>query len=205
MATANQLQNMSAPLLDRLEIIQLSGYTLDEKRHIAQVLQATPYVHSFSIHTAKIPIAYRLSSSKPIKIDMSHPVQSDDVHQQKNKLCVFLFERSLKIVADLQRHLIPGLLGEHGLSSDQLHFPAEAILLIADGYTREVGFATACLSCFQHDDCMAFDPGFSKCDLHLIELCKAGLRVSRLLLMSCDPCITTAAQHKGRYVLSYAV
>ncbi|DBB10132.1 TPA: hypothetical protein ACH3X3_001716 [Trebouxia sp. C0006] len=72
-ATANQLQNMSAPLLDRLEIIQLSGYTLDEKRHIAQ------------------------------------------------------------------RHLIPGLLGEHGLSSDQLHFPAEAITLVADGYTREAG------------------------------------------------------------------
>ena len=37
-ATANQLQHMSAPLLDRLEIIQLSGYTLEEKRHIAQVL-----------------------------------------------------------------------------------------------------------------------------------------------------------------------
>ena len=36
-ATANQLQNMSGPLLDRLEIIQLSGYTLEEKRHIAQV------------------------------------------------------------------------------------------------------------------------------------------------------------------------
>ena len=38
MATANQLQTMSGPLLDRLEIIQLSGYTLEEKRHIAQVL-----------------------------------------------------------------------------------------------------------------------------------------------------------------------
>lgn len=36
-ATANQLQNMSGPLLDRLEIIQLSGYTLEEKRHIAEV------------------------------------------------------------------------------------------------------------------------------------------------------------------------
>lgn len=36
-ATANQLQGMPAPLLDRLEIIQLSGYTLDEKQHIAQV------------------------------------------------------------------------------------------------------------------------------------------------------------------------
>ncbi len=74
MATANQLQNMSAPLLDRLEIIQLSGYTLDEKRHIAQVLPATPYVHKFSIHTAKIPTAYKLSSSNAIKINISHSV-----------------------------------------------------------------------------------------------------------------------------------
>ena len=40
MATANQLQDMSGPLLDRLEVIQLSGYTLEEKRHIAQVLAA---------------------------------------------------------------------------------------------------------------------------------------------------------------------
>jgi len=60
-------------------------------------------------------------------------------------LCFSFSKWSLKIVADLQRHLIPGLLGEHGLSSDQLHFPAEAITLVADGYTREVGFATACL------------------------------------------------------------
>lgn len=46
-ATANQLQNMSAPLLDRLEIIQLSGYTLEEKRHIAEVTvsPALPDLH----------------------------------------------------------------------------------------------------------------------------------------------------------------
>ena len=38
----------------------------------------------------------------------------------------------------MQRHLIPGLLTEHGLTPDQLVFPSEAITLIADGYTREV-------------------------------------------------------------------
>ena len=42
MATANQLQGMSGPLLDRLEVIHLSGYTLDEKEHIAQVLWLRP-------------------------------------------------------------------------------------------------------------------------------------------------------------------
>lgn len=34
--TANDLQNLSAPLRDRLEIVELSGYTIDEKVHIAK-------------------------------------------------------------------------------------------------------------------------------------------------------------------------
>ncbi len=35
-ATANMIEPVPAPLRDRMEIIQLSGYTPDEKRHIAQ-------------------------------------------------------------------------------------------------------------------------------------------------------------------------
>ena len=44
---------------------------------------------------------------------------------------------SMQCNADVQRHLIPGLLREHGLGPDQLLFPAESLQLIADGYTRE--------------------------------------------------------------------
>ena len=36
LATANATDRLSPALLDRLEILEISGYTLDEKLHIAQ-------------------------------------------------------------------------------------------------------------------------------------------------------------------------
>ena len=38
-----------------------------------------------------------------------------------------------------QRHLLPKLLSEHGLSAGQLAFPREVMEAVASGWTREAG------------------------------------------------------------------
>lgn len=72
-ATANSLDTIPAPLLDRMEVIQISGYTADEKFHIAK------------------------------------------------------------------DHLIPEVLEEDGISTDQLVIKDEAIRAIINNYTMEAG------------------------------------------------------------------
>ena len=72
-ATANSLQTIPAPLLDRMELIEISGYTKNEKFAIAR------------------------------------------------------------------DHLVPEVLGEHGLDAERLVFEDEAIRVIVDRYTREAG------------------------------------------------------------------
>ncbi|CAN1333919.1 Lon protease homolog 2, peroxisomal, partial [Linum perenne] len=72
-ATANRAQPIPAPLLDRMEVIELPGYTPEEKLRIAM------------------------------------------------------------------RHLIPRVLDQHGLSSDFLQIPEDAVKLIIQRYTREAG------------------------------------------------------------------
>lgn len=72
-ATANSLNSIPRPLLDRMELIEMTGYLLEEKIEIAK------------------------------------------------------------------RHLIPKVLEDHGIKSEQLKFSKEALVTIIDGYTRESG------------------------------------------------------------------
>jgi ATP-dependent Lon protease len=46
-----------------------------------------------------------------------------------------------------ERHLIPKLLEEHGLSGQLLRFPRSAVLAIAHGYTREAGVRSLSRCC----------------------------------------------------------
>ncbi|MBF9018707.1 MULTISPECIES: endopeptidase La [unclassified Oceanispirochaeta] len=72
-ATANSLDSVPAPLLDRMEVITLSGYTNPEKFHIAE------------------------------------------------------------------NHLIPSVMEDHGLSSDQMLLENDALVEVIENYTREAG------------------------------------------------------------------
>jgi ATP-dependent Lon protease len=75
-ATANTLDTIPEPLLDRMEVIQLSGYTFDEKIHIAK------------------------------------------------------------------SHLIPKQLRMHGMDASKIRISQEALMALAEGYTRESGVRT---------------------------------------------------------------
>jgi ATP-dependent Lon protease len=72
-ATANSYEGIPGPLLDRMEVIDLTGYTNSEKLHIAK------------------------------------------------------------------KHLIPKVLGEVGITPEQLHITDEALLKVITSYTREAG------------------------------------------------------------------
>jgi ATP-dependent Lon protease len=55
--TANQLEPIPPPLQDRMEVIQLSGYTLDEKRHIARRYLVPRQIEANGLKASQIEIA----------------------------------------------------------------------------------------------------------------------------------------------------
>ena len=55
-ATANSLDTIPAPLLDRMEVIQLHGYTFEEKLHIARTHLLPRQIHQHGLTTDKIHI-----------------------------------------------------------------------------------------------------------------------------------------------------
>jgi lon protease len=55
-ATANSLENIPAPLLDRMEVIQISGYTPDEKFHIGRKHLIPEVLEDYGIPKDKLRI-----------------------------------------------------------------------------------------------------------------------------------------------------
>jgi len=63
LATANRMQNMPAPLLDRMEVIELPGYTSEEKLRIAMLHLLPRVLEQHGITDEHIHIPEVLNSS----------------------------------------------------------------------------------------------------------------------------------------------
>ena len=92
-ATANDLSGMSPPLRDRLEILEISGYTLEEKTHIARdhLLPAALSQHGLSSQEAPI-----LKDDQLTRVTREYTREAGvrQLKRQLNKLC-----RSLALAA----------------------------------------------------------------------------------------------------------
>ena len=84
-ATSNDISNISAPLRDRMEIIELSGYTLEEKTNIAE-----KYLMKQAFEDSGITNAHLTFDDDIFSHIVSHYTRESGVrhlHQVINKLC----------------------------------------------------------------------------------------------------------------------
>lgn len=83
-ATANVLDTIPGPLRDRMEIIQLAGYTVDEKRHIA--------------HRYLVPRQIRANGLKPSQISFTDPALTAIIEEYTREAGVRSLEREIGTV-----------------------------------------------------------------------------------------------------------
>jgi ATP-dependent Lon protease len=79
-ATANSLDTIPPPLLDRMEMIYLSGYTTLEKRHIA-----SQHLIPKQIRTSRLSSGF---SSKHLTANSSQTVSGTDRSSSTKTLCL---------------------------------------------------------------------------------------------------------------------
>lgn len=92
-ATANSLENIPGPLLDRMEVIELSGYTTSEKRHIAKS-HLLPKI--FEDHGLK-PEQVELTDGALLHV-ISHYTREAGVRDLSRKIAALLRASTTKVV-----------------------------------------------------------------------------------------------------------
>jgi ATP-dependent Lon protease len=120
-ATANTLDTIPAPLLDRMEVIQLSGYTTDEKLHIAQnhLLPKQMKEHGLTSEQVEVPELI-------LKMIIEEYTREAGVRDLQRKIAKVLRSVTEKVVKDKHVHLritsenIEEELGVHKNSFEQV-------------------------------------------------------------------------------------
>jgi ATP-dependent Lon protease len=125
-ATANSLENIPLPLLDRMEVIDLSGYTTAEKLHIAKAHLWPKQLTEHGLTPAQLEI----SDTALLKIISSYTREAGvrDLQRKIGEVCRFKSEEILKtdqtLKVDIQH--IEEIFGSERFSyevTDQINIP----------------------------------------------------------------------------------
>lgn len=99
-ATANSLDTIPAPLLDRMEVVELHGYTLEEKRQIALKYLWPKQLKEHGIPEEKLKI-----TDKALASLMSHYTREAGVRDLQRKIASICKYMSVKLVRSETDHL----------------------------------------------------------------------------------------------------
>lgn len=99
LATANQLEGIPAPLLDRMELIDLTGYTTAEKLHIARKHLLPKQMKELGLENHEIQI----SDEALLKI-ITHYTREAGVRDLQRKIGSVLRSISEKVVRGIEAH-----------------------------------------------------------------------------------------------------
>ncbi len=96
-ATANSLEGIPAPLLDRMEVIEVSGYTFSEKFHIAKNHLIPSLLEDFGLTSKQVNI-----SDEALMSVISTYTKEAGVRELKRKISQMLRAMTEKVVRDLK-------------------------------------------------------------------------------------------------------
>lgn len=106
-ATANSLETIPAPLLDRMEVIQLSGYTTEEKMHIAK--------------NHLLPKQLKEHGLKPEQVEMPDEILTMMIDEYTREAGVRELQRKIaKVLRTVSERVVRGNAGEKLIITPEL-------------------------------------------------------------------------------------
>ncbi len=100
-ATANSLETIPAPLLDRMEVVELSGYTVPEKFHIAKSHLIPKQLSEFGLSAQQIEF-----SEEALLRVITHFTRESGVRDLQRKIATAL-RASIEKVLDVKKEELP--------------------------------------------------------------------------------------------------